>query len=160
MITYRVNLGVPNSNDERLSILKYPDDIVLLAESAEELQSMLNALSTGTKKWRLSVNIDKKKVMHCRKQARTVTNFQFCFDGIDIGITKCYRYLGLDIINTLTFTVCSKNLHDAGSRSLGALIAKHYANKELDFKTFEQKYTIVTDKHYVDHTSSDLNYRF
>ena len=49
-----------------------------------------------------------------------------------------YRYLGLDITDTLTFTVCSKNLHDAGSRSLGALIPKHYANKGLDFKTFEK----------------------
>ena len=136
----RLNLGVPILNDERLSILKYADDIVLLAESAEDLQSMLNALSAWTKKWRLSVNVDKTKVMHCRKQSKTVTNFQFYFDGIEIGITKCYRYLGLDITDTLTFTVCSKNLHDAGSRSLGALIAKHYANKGLDFKTFEKIY--------------------
>ena len=58
--------------------------------------------------------------MHCRKQSKPVTNFQFSFDDGEIGITKCYRYLGLDITDTLTFTVCAKNLHDAGSRSLGA----------------------------------------
>ena len=40
-----LNLGVPIVNDECLSILRYADDIVLLAESAEDLQSMLNELS-------------------------------------------------------------------------------------------------------------------
>ena len=60
-----LNLGVPILNDERLSILKYADDILLLAESAEDIQSMLNELSKWTKRWRLSVNIDKTKVMHC-----------------------------------------------------------------------------------------------
>ena len=44
-----LNLGVPILNDERLSILKYADDIVLLAESAEDLQTMLNELSKWTK---------------------------------------------------------------------------------------------------------------
>ena len=37
--------GVPIANDERLSILKYADDIVLIAESPEDPQHMLNELS-------------------------------------------------------------------------------------------------------------------
>ena len=135
-----LNLEVPILNDERLSILKYADDIVLIAESAEDLQSMLNELSKWTKRWRLSVNIEKTKVMHCRKQSKAVTNFHFSFDGSEVDFTKCYRYLGLDITDTLTFTVCAKNLHDADSRSLGALTAKYYTNKGLDFKTFEKIY--------------------
>ena len=45
----RLKLGVPILNDERLSILKYAYDIVVIAESAEDLQSMLNALSAWTK---------------------------------------------------------------------------------------------------------------
>ena len=135
-----LNLGLPILNDECLSILKYADDIVLLAESAEDLQSMLNELSKWTKHWRLSVNIEKTKVMHCRKQSKAVTNFHLSFDDSEVGITKCYRYLRLNITDTLTFTVCAKNLHDAGSLSLGALTAKYYTNKGLDFKTFEKIY--------------------
>ena len=125
-------------NDERLSILKYADDIVLLAESAEDLQSMLNELSKWTKRWRLSVNINKTKEMHCWKPSKAVTDFHFSFDNSEIGITKCYHYLGLDKTDTLTFTVCAKNLHYAGSCSFGALTTKYYANKRLDFKTFEK----------------------
>ena len=74
-------------NDERLCILKYADDIILLAKTAEDLQFMLNELSNWTKRWRLSVNIDKTKVMHCRKQSKAVTNFHFSFDGTEIEIT-------------------------------------------------------------------------
>ena len=69
-----------------------------------------------------------------------MTDFHFSFDNSEIGITKCYRYLRLDKTDTLTFTVCAKNLHDAGSCSFGALTTKCYANKRLDFKTFEKIY--------------------
>ena len=37
-------------------ILLYADDIVLMAQNAEELQKMINALHEWTIKWRLSVN--------------------------------------------------------------------------------------------------------
>ena len=66
-----LNLGVPILNDERLSILKYADDIVLLAESAEDLQTMLNELSKWTKRWRLSVNIEKNKSYALSKTIKT-----------------------------------------------------------------------------------------
>lgn len=38
------DLDVPVLNDERLSILKYIDDIVLIAESSEDLIIMLNEI--------------------------------------------------------------------------------------------------------------------
>ena len=44
-----------------LFLLMYADDTVLISESAEGLQRMLNALLSYTKKWNLTVNIDKTK---------------------------------------------------------------------------------------------------
>ena len=38
--------GIKLHNDERFSILLYPDDIVLLAENENDLQPMLNLLDT------------------------------------------------------------------------------------------------------------------
>lgn len=120
---------------------------------------MLNTLSKWTKRWRLSVNIDKTKVMHCRKQSKSLTDFPFTFDSNEIVTTNCYRYLGMDITDTLTYSVCSKNLHDAGSRSLGALIAKYYSNKGLDYKTYEKIYhsTVVP---ITDYASGVWGYKF
>ncbi len=78
--------------------------------------------------------------MHCRKQSVLVTEKQFKFGNMNLECVTTYRYLGLDINEHLNFSVPAKTLRDAGSRALGALTSKHYANKGLDFKTFEKLY--------------------
>ena len=55
--------GVPFDN-EKLSILLYADDVVLLAESESDLQIMLDVLSNWCKKWRLDINDTKTQVIH------------------------------------------------------------------------------------------------
>ena len=42
-----------------ISILLYADDIVLLSETEEKLQQMLNILNSWCAKWRMKVNHDK-----------------------------------------------------------------------------------------------------
>ena len=46
-----------------LFLLMYADDTVIISETCDGLQNMLNALLTYTKKWNLTVNIDKTKIM-------------------------------------------------------------------------------------------------
>ena len=46
----------------KLFLLKYADDMVIFAESAEELQAMLNTLYSYTTKWNLTVNDQKTKL--------------------------------------------------------------------------------------------------
>jgi len=46
-----------------ISILQFCDDIVLFADSKEELQKMLTVLSKFTEKWRLRVNQKKTKII-------------------------------------------------------------------------------------------------
>ena len=41
----------------------YADDMVIFAESAEELQAKLNTLYSYTTKWNLIVNIEKTKIV-------------------------------------------------------------------------------------------------
>ena len=47
----------------KLFILLYADDTVLLAESAENLQSILNVFQDYCKLWKLKINVDKSKVV-------------------------------------------------------------------------------------------------
>ena len=49
-------------------MLRYADDIVLISESADDLQNMLNVLNTWCNKWRLAVNETKTKVVHFRNE--------------------------------------------------------------------------------------------
>ena len=46
-----------------LFLLMYADDMVIFAESAEELQAMLNTLHSYTTKWNLTVNVEKTEIL-------------------------------------------------------------------------------------------------
>ena len=51
----------------KLFMLLYADNIVIFANSAEQLQESLNMLSDYCRKWKLTVNVSKTKVMVFRK---------------------------------------------------------------------------------------------
>ena len=71
------DLGVTLEGSEKLSVLTYADDIVLLAENEKDLQSLFNCLHQWGRKWRILVNINKTKVVHFRKKNQNVTRFVF-----------------------------------------------------------------------------------
>jgi hypothetical protein len=47
----------------RVASLSYADDLVLIADTAEELHGMLRLLEDESSKWRMSLNVDKTRVM-------------------------------------------------------------------------------------------------
>ena len=139
-----LNVGVPFSETDSISILLYADDIVLMAQNAEDLQKMMNALHELTIKWRLSVNTENTQVMHVRKHQTRRTDYTFRLGDNLLRFTETYRYLGLDINEFIHFSHCASVLHDAGSRALGVLISTH-TSKGLDFTVYEKifKSTVV-----------------
>lgn len=69
-----LNLAIETGIDEQINIIMYADDIVLMADSEDDLQKMLDSLNNWTTLWHLEVIVDKTKVMHCRKQSPQVTD--------------------------------------------------------------------------------------
>ena len=57
--------------DRDICSLLYADDIVLIAESAERLQLMIDEVAQFTAEWRLSLNPSKSKVMVVRPNGRS-----------------------------------------------------------------------------------------
>ena len=57
-----VNIGIIN-----LYSLLYADDIILFGKTSEDLQNTLNVLEEYCKRWKLTVNTDKTKVVVFRK---------------------------------------------------------------------------------------------
>ena len=57
--------------DERMAILMFADDMVLLAEGEEELQRMMDRVKEYCDKWRLEVNVSKTKVMVVSKDGNS-----------------------------------------------------------------------------------------
>jgi hypothetical protein len=61
-------------DDEQVGILMYADDVVCLAESPEDLQSMLDILDDWCRKWRLELNGSKTNVMIFRGKIQRCQN--------------------------------------------------------------------------------------
>ena len=80
--------------DINVPILLYADDIVLLSDCEENLQSMLHTLGECCCKWGLTINGNKSKVMHFRSRSVDKTGFQLiCADETLESISQ-YKYLG------------------------------------------------------------------
>ena len=70
-------LGVKITNDFLVSVLAFADDIVLLAESAEDLQKLINIVYRWSIKWKFIVNPEKSQVVHYRNAPKEQTTFIF-----------------------------------------------------------------------------------
>ena len=97
-----LNAGVNTPNAGNVSIL-YADDIVLIAPSEENLQTMLNALSAWTEKWLLNIHPDKSQIVHFRKNGSDATKHCFKCGKINLDIVSFYKYLGVIFTEHLNY---------------------------------------------------------
>ena len=80
-------------NGELLSNLRFADDIILFAESEEQLARMLNDLNTEGKRDGMKINKKKTKVM-CNEVARRKKRNVVLVDGEQLEEVEEYKYLG------------------------------------------------------------------
>ena len=78
----------------KLYVLLYADDTVVLAESDYALQMALNAAYSYCKKWKLTVNVDKTKIV-IFSRGRVTKHFDFTFNGERVDVVDEYIYLGV-----------------------------------------------------------------
>ena len=77
----------------KLNCLIYADDLLLLSESKEGLQSCLDSLQVYCDRWKLKINIDKTKVMLFSSRKIETSLLKFTFKGSEIEIVYKYKYL-------------------------------------------------------------------
>ena len=98
-----VECGVRVS-EQIITLLMYADDIILISDYPEGLQQQLDGVHTWSTKWHLSINIDKTKVINFRRASDPCTTLSFVLGGNNIDIVNSYRYLGLELNETLVYT--------------------------------------------------------
>ena len=78
----------------KVSVLMYADDIVILANSADELQCALDALSDWARRWRccFCAGPDKSAVMVVNSQCQQQS---FMLGGMTLPAVNEYKYLGV-----------------------------------------------------------------
>ena len=135
----QMDIGV-QAGDVKLSILMYADDIVLMAENENNLQTMLDFINQWCKKWKLIVNEDKTKIMHFRNNRIQKSQFNFKYGGKNLEYVSHYKYLGFIIDEFMKFEENAETLAGAGGRALGAIISKFRTYKNIGFKTFTKMF--------------------
>lgn len=85
--------GTVISRRLKIFCLSYADDLVLIAETPEELQEMLKVLNRYANRKRLTVNVDKSKVMRFAPGSR-VSNVRWTYNGEQLEEVRTFKYLG------------------------------------------------------------------
>lgn len=105
----------------KLAALMYADDVVLLAASKEELQTMIDVVHEFCNKWRIEVNTKKSQVMvvHPSEEHRARDQgASWTFGDTQLEVVDQYKYLGVIFSNDLTWTKQSLRVISKAKASL------------------------------------------
>ena len=115
--------GVP-IGDRDLTALLYADDIVLMADSADKLQRMIDEVDKFCSEWRLSLNTKKSKVMvvaptkNGSSEETGDDEPKYVFRGKPLEIVTEYKYLGVIFIDKLLWDRHISMIVDKGKAAL------------------------------------------
>ena len=97
----------------------WADDIVLLAESEQNLQELIDTVSTYCHENKLTINIKKTKCLTFNKTGRLLRH-TFLLNGVKLENVREYKYLGFKFTPSGEI---STGLHDLRDRALKAYYA-------------------------------------
>ena len=106
----------------KLFIILYADDTVLMSEKEEDLQEALDAYQKYCEQWKLTVNIDKSKVLIFSKGRPK--KYNFTYNNQVIGIVSEYKYLGIYFSRSGAFNIAKKHIANQGRKALYSLLKR------------------------------------
>ena len=107
----------------QLFIILYADDTVLMSTNAKDLQQSLGIFQEYCNKWKLTVNIDKTKVVIFGSKCRTYKN-QFQYGEKIIEIVNEYKYLGIFLSRTGSYIKTKKHIAAQANKAMFSLLRK------------------------------------
>jgi hypothetical protein len=107
--------------DEKLSCLMYADDLVILSESPQGLQTCLDKLKEYTIEWGLEINKNKTKILTFQRYGKRNIH-RYKFGDIDLETTDTYKYLGTKLTHTGNFKTNQNLLRKKGLRAAYLII--------------------------------------
>ena len=129
--------------DIKIFSLLYADDLVLIAESEEDLKLQMRILGSYSDDFEMEINQKKTKVMIFNDKSKTPENTVFGLIGNhEIKTTNHYKYLGVTINNKGSFTEHVSNIVDKAQKCLYALLAKN-----RKWKGFKPKFILYLFYH-------------
>ena len=106
-----------DSSDDQVSLngidfscLLYADDLLLLSTSSKGLQNCIDKLACFCDNNGLVINLKKTNVMTFCKSGR-ISKEKYIYKGIEIQHVSTYKYLGIMLSSSGTFSYCQNDLY-------------------------------------------------
>ena len=108
---------------DMVSGLLYADDAVVIAPDEGQLQKLIDVIVAWCKRWGMSLNINKTKVVHFRKKGRGRSRSETAFklEKEEIAYADQYKYLGLILSEHLEWDLAFQELVKKANRALALL---------------------------------------
>jgi hypothetical protein len=106
----------PSLIHRKISCLFFADDLILLSKSPEGLQKLLTKLDNYCKKWNLTVNVNKTKILIFNVTGKLL-KMPFTLSGKSLECVQNYKYLGVYFTASGSFTM---NHEESYKKSLKA----------------------------------------
>ena len=119
-----------NESHPNVNMLLYADDVVIVGDQVNRVQKCLNLLEIYCRKWGLTVNMKKTKVMVFRNGGIIRRNEVFYFNKTKIDIVPYYKYLGTMFSSRLSWSPGQATLAGQSQKALHVLSQVNY---ECDF---------------------------
>ncbi len=109
---------------------------MLLGESEQDLQKMLDCVYNGSKKFKIKFNAGKSNIVHFRKHSQPRSSFKFVLGNTELNIVEQYKYLGIILMEFLDYDVTAQVLSDTANGALGSVINKYKSINGLGYYTY------------------------
>ena len=108
----------------KLLRLLYADDTFIFAESAEDLQAVLNIFEEYCSEWKLSINVSKTKIVVFSKR-KCNNKKELLLNNEEVEVKDSYMYLGLLFNYNGNFCQGLKKLVDQAQQALVCPLQKN-----------------------------------
>ena len=132
----------PTLNNIPINGLMYADDLVLISESEDGLQRLLDILHNYINKWFLQVNKAKTKYMRIYRYNCSTPPQTMKLGDAPLEKTDEYCYLGTNFTSNGSLNNACKTLHDKAIKAMYGLLRKinkhHSCNTQLLLQLFDK----------------------
>ena len=104
-------------------LLLFADDSVLISETADGLQTLLNRFELYCKKWELTVNTDKTKIMIFQNGGKIANEATFTYSNTRIETVRSFNHLGVVFTSSGSFINTVQTYAGKALRAMNALLS-------------------------------------
>ena len=106
----------------KIMLLLYADDTVLFSNTENDMQLALDNFHSYCTNWRLTVNIEKTKIIVF--SGGKPKSYTFKLNGSDLEVTNEYKYLGIVFTRGGSFIKAKQHIAEQANKALFALLKK------------------------------------